>query len=204
LAEPFDQRGPAAVLDRLELELRQLGGVSLVSFAERGGSLQVELVAEELDDAERLRASAERVAARHIHGHVVVAVVTTPAEGPLEGRVRLTVSGARTGGDVEVHLAFRDRRVVVRAAGDDRLAVAQAVVSGLQELAPPMPFEPVVVHALPVELGSGTLVLLEDPVSGDTRRGVSGGASPAESTARAVLNALNRYLQPAPFGNEPT
>lgn len=204
MAEPFDQRGPAAVLDRLELELRQLGGVSLVSFAERGGSLQVELVAEQLDDAERLRASAERVAARHIHGHVVVAVVTTPAEGPLEGRVRLTVSGTRTGGDVEVHLAFRDRRVAVRAPGDDRLAVAQAVVSGLQELAPPMPFEPVVVHALPAELGSGTLVLLEDPVSGDTRRGVSGGASPAESTARAVLNALNRYLQPAPFGSEPS
>jgi hypothetical protein len=67
-----------------------------------------------------------------------------------------------------------------------------------------MPFEPVVVHALPAELGSGTLVLLEDPVSGDTRRGVSGGASPAESTARAVLNALNRYLQPAPFGSEPS
>jgi hypothetical protein len=193
LAEPFDQRGPVAALDILELELRQLGGVSLVSFAERGGSLQVELVAEQLEDAERLKASAERVAARHVHGHVVVAVVATPAEGPLEGRVRLS----------EAHLAFRDRRVSVVAPSDDRFAVAKAVVAGLQDLAPPMPFEPIVVHALPAELGSGTLVVLEDPVTGDTRRGISGGASPAESTARSVLNALNRYLQPSPFNGEP-
>jgi hypothetical protein len=203
LAEPFDQRGPVAALDILELELRQLGGVSLVSFAERGGSLQVELVAEQLEDAERLKASAERVAARHVHGHVVVAVVATPAEGPLEGRVRLSFGGSRTGGDIEAHLAFRDRRVSVVAPSDDRFAVAKAVVAGLQDLAPPMPFEPIVVHALPAELGSGTLVVLEDPVTGDTRRGISGGASPAESTARSVLNALNRYLQPSPFNGEP-
>jgi hypothetical protein len=191
------------ILDLLELELRQLGGVSLVSFAERGGSLQVELVAEQFDDADRLKASAERVAARHVRGHVVVGVVQAPAEGPLEGRVRLTVSSRRVDRDVEIHLAFRERRVTVIAPGDDRFAVAIAVVAGLRELAPPVPFEPIVVHGLPAELGSGTLVVLEDPVSGETRRGVSGGASPAESTARSVLNALNRYLQPAPFDSEP-
>jgi hypothetical protein len=123
-------------------------------------------------------------------------VVAGADDAHLDARVRLVLAAPRLGRtEVEVHLSFRDRRVTVVAPADDRVAGASAVVTALRELVPSLPYEAVMAHGLPSEMGAGTLVVLENPTTREVRRGVSGGASVAESTARAVLNALNRYLQ---------
>jgi hypothetical protein len=64
-----------------------------------------------------------------------------------------------------------------------------------------VPYVPVAAHGLSVELGAGCLVMLRDPATGELRRGLGSGASDAESTVKAVLNALNRYLS-GPDGDE--
>ncbi len=186
----------ADVLDALELDLRRLAGVTFVTFRERGEALVVDVVAEAVEDGDELQARAQRVARGYVGGPLVVSVVGPPAlEGPSRSRVRLMTSTSQLPGEeIEIHLSHFDRRVNVLVPADDRLVVASAVVSALRELAPPMPFDVSAAQPLPAELGPGSLVALEDPQSGEVRHGVAGGESVAESTARAVLNALNRYL----------
>jgi hypothetical protein len=192
------------VSDSLELELRQLPGVSFVAFGERHGATLVELAASDDTDVDELRAEALRVVVGYLEGPVVIEVVDSPtaAADARAGRsgVRvqliLTLPGTAEGG-AEVHLAHLDRRVAVHAGDGDRAWTAAAVLQGLAELGLAVPYAVDAIHALPTELGSGTLVALRDPLTGELRRGVATGRSPVEATARAVLSALNRYLQPA-------
>jgi hypothetical protein len=186
------------VIDQLELELRQLAGVTFVAFADRSGVTVIEVAAEAGSDTERLQAEATRLALAQVDGEVVVEMVDAvgaPA-APGDGRVRLLVTlPVGAGRSVEVHLAHRGRRATVEAGSEDRLAVADAVIAGLAMLGLGVPYEPVAAHALSPDLGSGTLVILEDATTGQSRRGLASGRTPADSTARAVLNALNRVLQ---------
>ncbi len=197
--------GPSPeTIDALELELRQLGGVALVTFSARDGEIVIELAAEQPVDADILVLEAQRVAHGHFDGPVTVSVVTRPAEGD-EGRPDLRVKVVLTApvpgrGAVEVHLAHGDRRVRAVASTADRLAVAEAVVDALADLGFVVPFVPVSAHGVASELGAGSLVLLRNVATGQMRRGLASGSSSAESTTRAVLDALNRHLEPAPEG----
>src|SRR5205823_14006615 len=77
----------AVVFDPLELELRQLAGVTFVGFGERGGALVVQLVTDgDVDEAE-IRERAMRLAQAHIEGEVVVEV--GQSRGGSAGRVQL-------------------------------------------------------------------------------------------------------------------
>ncbi|MHB8507011.1 MAG: hypothetical protein ACYDEN_15060 [Acidimicrobiales bacterium] len=188
---------PAAV-DQLELEIRQLSGITFVGFGDRDGGLLIEVAAREGADTVALRAAVERVAATLLDGNVVVEVLGERRDGRRAERERLQVALPVPGtATVELHLAFGHRRTAVEADGDDAVAVARAVVAGLGILGLPTPFGVTAAHNLPPELGSGTIVLLEDARTGEPRRGLARGRTPAEAAARAVLNALNRFLQPS-------
>jgi hypothetical protein len=188
-------------LDRLELELRRLGGVLLVAFADREHATVIEMTVEPGTARDGLLAEASRLAESEIERPVVVEIVEShpvAVAEPTRSRRRvqlLAVAPSRADDGLEVHLAHSGKRVVVGCDADDRVAVAEAVLNGLGELGLPVPFEPASVHLLTVELGNGALVILRDRRLGGTRRGLAGGYRIEEAIARAVLNGLNRYLQ---------
>jgi hypothetical protein len=204
---PEQVPGAANPYDQLELEVRQLEGVTFVGLDDQGGRLLVEVAGDEDADAdtEGLRLEVQRLASTFVDGEVVVSIMRG-GNGPRgDGRVALQVALPVPGtASVELHLAFRERRAAVEADGDDGAAVARAVITGLGVLGFPAPYGVVAAHELPDELGAGTIVLLEHATTGERRRGLAHGRSAADSAARAVLNALNRFLQPAgiPVGLE--
>jgi hypothetical protein len=178
-APGFGAEGLApAVMDALELELRQLDGVGYVSFPER---------------------TARTVIGLGVHPSLALGQVQLHPVVRRSGmRVRLLLSLRQNGDDrVELHLAQGERRVVVEAEATDSVAVASQVLRALKDLGYSSPFVVDAVHDLSPELGSGSLVVLRHPLTGQRRRGLANGATSAEAHARAVLNALNRYLQPS-------
>lgn len=189
-------------IDALELELRQLGGVALVTFSERDGEVLVELAAEQPVDTDVLLVEAQRIAHGHVDGPVTVSVVTRAVpevEDRPDIRVRFVLSEpVADERGVEVHLAHGANQVRALTSTDDRLAVAEAVVAALGDLGFVVPFVPVSAHAVASELGAGCLVLLRHVATGSLRRGLASGSSLAESTTRAVLDALNRHLEVVP------
>lgn len=187
-----------SAMDQLELEVRQLGGVSFVGFGVRDDALLVEVAADPGAEHSELRSDVQRLAASLFDAPVVVELLGSPPAPPRAERVRLQVTLSAGGaGTVEIHLAYGHRRTVVEVDHDDLVAVARAVVGGLGILGLPTPFGVTAVHAVPPDLGSGIVVLLEDARTGEPRRGLAGGRTTAEATAKAVLNGLNRFLQPA-------
>lgn len=196
--EPVATLEDAMGVDQLELEVRQLAGVTFVGVGRRDGSLLVEVAAADGAELAALRAEVHRLAAALVDGPVIVEVLGRTDENRPEARVRLQVTLPLPGTTAaELHLAYRQRRTAVQADESDGLAVAGAVLAGLAALGLPAPWTATVVHALPEEIGAGALVVLEHHRSGETRRGVARGRSQADAVARAVLNALNRFLEGA-------
>ena len=202
--------------DALELELRQLPGVSFVAFGRRGASVVIEVVVGPGVDLRRTTDEARRVAAGHLVGDVRVEVAV-PASSSAPTRVdsvdpsspagyrwrrhdrRVALALALASSDspeVEIHLAHSGRRVVVVTPSGDSVAAAGAAIEGISRLGLHVPFEVVTAEAVTAGIGEGTLVVLRHAANGELRRGLAGGRGREESSARAVLNALNRYLQP--------
>lgn len=195
-SEPVAALDDGNGLDRLELEVRQLSGVSFVGVAHRDGGLLVEVAAAAGADLAALRVEVQRLATALLEGPVAVEVLGRTDEARPEARVRLQVSLPVAGtSTIELHLAYRQRRTSVQADTTDGLAVAGAVLAGLTALGLPTPWDTTTVHELPEAVGAGALVVVEHHRSGETRRGVARGRSPADAVARAVLNALNRFFE---------
>ncbi len=188
------------VSDALELELRHIHGVSFAAFADIDGTTLVELVVVRSADLDSVRAEALRLAHGLLEGPVVVDLIDDrelPVDTRPDLRVQLQVIvPVGDGSEVEIHLAHGDRRACTEAAADEPEAAAGAVLDGLAALGLRAPFEVTSVHLLDRDLGEGALVVLRDQITGAPRRGVAAGRTGTESVARAVLNALNRFLQP--------
>lgn len=202
--------------DSLELALRQLPGVTLVAFGDRTGTTVVELSVESGADREMIRSEATHLAVTALSGAVLIeltgdappeapGVVTADATGsggpaPTASRLRvrlLAVVPDGEPGQVRMVLAHRGRQVSALAPVGDMAAVVRATIEALSELGLPAPFAPESVHVLGAEHGGGAIVALRQVGSSHIRRGLASGRSTEEAAARATLNALNRYLQPA-------
>jgi hypothetical protein len=186
------------VNEALELELRQLPGVMFVSFTEDQGTMYIELVATPLSEHARVRDEAARAAVNHLDGPAEIRVFAPP-EGqtaPLQGdRVGLLVVPPADGDSAfEVQLSRGGQRFASRAMAGDTLAVGRAVLEALRGLGAIANFDLVGFHALPSDWGAGLLAVLRDTRTGELRRGVANGQTPADAAARAVLHALNRSL----------
>ncbi|GEM_PF-3423832 len=188
----------SATYDALELELRQLPGVLFVALADRDGSVVIELVASQGADEARLREEAAHCVARHLEEPADIRVLSQPRERPPAargGRVKLVLALSAEGGPaIEVHLSRGSQRCTQRAIAGDTASVARAVIEGLRRLGAHAPFEVVGLHALPPDWGAGLVAVLRDTATGELRRGVASGPTPADAAARAVLAALNRSL----------
>jgi hypothetical protein len=186
------------VIEALELELRQLPGVLFVSFSQDEGTTYIELVAAPSGEHPRLRDEAARAAVSHLEGPAQVRVLAPPEDqaAPLPpDRARLLV--VPPGEDdpaIEVQLSRGRQRFASRAMAGDTLAVGRAVLEALGGLGAMANFDLVGFHALPSDWGAGLLAVLRDTRTGELRRGVANGHTPADAAARAVLHALNRSL----------
>jgi hypothetical protein len=183
------------VVDALELELRQLAGVTFVGFGERGGALVVQLVTDgDVDEAE-IRERAMRLAQAHIEGEVVVEV--GQSRGGSAGRVQLmAVLPWPEDNAIEVHLSRSGRNSVGRATRGGPEDAAAATLEALRGLGVEVPFS--VSAAVPLEATNGHgVVVVALTGSGEARHGVAAGSSLEEAGARATLHALNRWLEGA-------
>jgi hypothetical protein len=181
------------VVDALELELRQLAGVTFVGFGERGGALVVQLVTDGSSDEAEIRERATRLAQAHIEGEVIVEIGQT--RGGSGGRVQLmTVLPWPEDNAIEVHLTRAGRNAVGRATRGGPEDAAAATLEALRGLGVEVPFHVVAAVPLPATGAHGVVVVaLTGP--DEARHGVAAGPSLEEAAARATLHALNRWLE---------
>jgi hypothetical protein len=189
----------AEVKDALELELRQLPGVSFVSFADDEGTSFIELVVTGGTEHAKVREEATRCVGNHLESPAEIRVFGPPPEQSVllsrGGRVRLLLVLPSDGGAaIEVQLSRGSQRYTTKAAAGDTAAVGRAVLEALRGLGAQAPFDVVSFHALPSDWGAGVLAVLRDTSTGELRRGVATGRAPADAAARAVLDAVNRAL----------
>lgn len=185
--------------DALELELRQLPGVSFVSFSSGDDAHFIELVVAPGTDHARVREEAARCVVNHMEAPAEVRVYDPPPEqasAPApSGRARLVLVLPSDGGAaIEVQLSRGMQHQSARAVAGDTAAVGRAVLEALRGLGCQVPYEVVGFHALPSDWGAGVLAVLRDITTGEFRRGVATGRAPADAAARAVLDAVNRSL----------
>jgi hypothetical protein len=183
--------------DALELELRQLDGVSFVSFADEDGTSLIELVVTPGTEHAKVRDEATRCVVNYLEAPAEIRVFSPPPEQPqLPGRgsrVRLVLVLPSDGGaTIEVQLSRGSQRYATKAVAGDTAAVGRAVLEALRGLGVHAPFDVDGFHALPSDWGAGLLAVLRDTTTGELRRGVASGRAPADAAARAVLDALNR------------
>jgi hypothetical protein len=188
----------------LESELRRLPGVRLVAFADRAGATVVEVGLEAGGDMALVRKEAERLARYHLARGVEVEIFDDVGHGEesdpelrtFAGRVRLARAEVGLESDhMDFDLSFQGHSSTASAPAGDLIGAADATLRGLRGLGFDVPYGAASVEEVHAEWGNGYLVVLEDPATGARRRGLASGAFPEESVARAVLNALNRYLQ---------
>jgi hypothetical protein len=181
------------VVDALELELRQLPGVTFVGFGERGGALVVQLVTDESADQEDIRERATRLARAHIEGDVIVEM--GQSHSSMAGRVQLmAVLPWPDENAIEVHLSRSGRSAVGRSTRGGPEDAASATLEALGGLGVEVPFH--VAAAVPLDATSGHgVVVVALAGAGDARHGVAEGPSLEDAAARATLHALNRWLE---------
>lgn len=203
-----------ADLDRFELELRKLAGVTAVGF--EGAGPDRPLATEELLTVHLLindpglRAEVEVEAmdlGRLHHPHPLRIAVSIEGEEPGEGisagpeaasamapsRVRLASVGvAGDSGALEVTLAHGETRGLGRAAAGTPAAAVVATLAALRQMGWSIPFE--VESAVRLAMGSTGAVLVHLVGRDGERLGVSSGANAEEAAVKATLQALNRWL----------
>jgi len=185
------------MIEALELELRQLDGVTFVAVTEQEGSVLIELFTDNSVSKESLREEALRLARSHLDQPAVVEFAETgrAPEGP--GRVKVVVVLPwPERGEVEIHLAWGHHRVSVPASAGDLAAVSRATLAALEKLGFETPFEVTAARSLGLDVGGGSLVVLQARDGAELRRGIAGRRSSEESAVRATLHALNRFLEP--------
>lgn len=185
--------------DALELELRQLPGVSFVSFADEEGTSFIEIVVSGEAEHAKVRDEAARCVVNYLEVPAEIRVFGPPPDQPAvvnrASRVRLVLVLPSDGGAaIEVQLSRGAQRYSAKAIAGDTSAVGRAVLEALRGLGVQAPFDIVGFHALPSDWGAGVLAVLRDTTNGELRRGVATGRAPADAAARAVLAALNRSL----------
>ena len=201
-----------STIDELELELRQLRGVTFVGVLETAATVVIQLGVEPGIDHALLLAEARRLAELHIAGPLRIELTSMAGEPDLhaaKGRVQLlVVLPWPERQEVEVHLAQAGRRTVGRVEAGGPIQAARATLLALEALGNPTPFE--VKSAIRLEefsvKGTGengeagpvedvVAVALESTESHIRRFGTSAGRTVEEAAARATLNALSRYLE---------
>jgi hypothetical protein len=189
------------VTDTLELELRQLPGVCGVGVDDEEGRLVVTVCVEPDTEIPNVRHRAEPLARAHADGDVALTIIelSGAVAAARAERVRLLrvqmPSRSTTGdyGEVEVHLGWRGRRTIERAAASIP-AIVDATVKALGGFGHAVPYH----HRWSQEVGptgDRHTVAIGLGGGGSELYGMAAGVSREEAAVRATLSALNRLLE---------
>lgn len=189
--------------DAMELELRQLPQVLAASVVPEPQHVAIHLLAAPGDVTE-LRRVAVEIAEGHVEGAIALDIAVASAAEMRSGtnalprqRVQLlTVRRPARDDEIEVHLAFRGARTVGRGPAASLAGTVHATVDALQGLGARLPFQLKTVTRVGIGDDTAVLVIFSSPGQPD-RLGIAQASNVEESTARATLCALNRFLDRA-------
>jgi len=182
-----------------ELELRSLPGVLSVGVAHRDdGEVEKVTLFVRGQDPEAVRGTALQVASLYYPKAAVIVEDANRAPVPSAAEAS-RVALVRTDFNVhdgvsEVHLGYAGRVTVGRSGNGPLVGGAEATIAALRELGYDVPFFLVAVNAIASVRGWPVMVTLRSLSDTGDRIGIAKAEGELESSARATLDALNRYL----------
>lgn len=194
----------STIQEDFELELRSLPGVVNVGVhVKEDGDVESVVLTVRNHDPESVRESAQQVASLY-YPDVAVIMEETNSAPPVRGsmtaaRVTLEVAEFNShDGISEVHLGFGGRVGVGRAGSGPLIGGAEATLGALRDLGNVIPFYLMGVTKLDTVIGCSVIVALRSLSAEDDRMGIARADEDLVASAKATLDALNRYVSMDP------
>jgi hypothetical protein len=198
-------------VDVLELEIRRVPGVTSVSIAEKEGEQFLSVVVPSAEDEEGLRTTVAQLVRTYSDTPFTINIDNNSEKTPDESATAVKafeldseVSKERSRPQlvelkvenevVSVDLQWRSRRGLGESSARTLNHAAEATLLALDDLGTPVPFYVRSVTPLGAVLRDAVVVVLRSNEAAEERFGVATGESAREATARATLDALNRYV----------
>lgn len=189
----------SAIEEDFELELRSLPGVLNVGFIHRdSGEVDAVVLFIRNSDPESVRESALQIASLY-YPEAAVILEEANAIPPLrqQGVHRITLTRAEFNehdGISEVHLTYGGRIGMGRAGSGPLIGGAEATLGALRDLGNVIPFYLMGVTKVDTVIGSSVIVAFRSLSNDDDRMGIALAQGDVLSSAKATLDALNRYV----------
>jgi hypothetical protein len=183
-----------------ELELRSLPGVVNVGINHlENGEVNAVILSVRNHDPEAVRDSAVQVASLYFPNASVILEEAGAAAAPVRAgyvpRITLVIAEFNEhDGISEVHLSFGGRTGVGRAGSGPLIGGAEATLGALRDLGHVIPFYLMGVTKVDTVIGYSVIVALRSLSANDDRMGIACADVDLVSSAKATLDALNRYL----------
>ena len=193
----------STIEEDFELELRSLPGVVNVGMTHsEDGDVESVVLSIRNHDPESVRESAVQVASLYYPNASVIleeAGAAGPARGGHEARISLTVAEFNDNDGVsEVHLTYGGRTGTGRAGSGPLIGGAEATLGALRDLGYVIPFYLMGVTKVDTVIGCSVIVAFRSLSDDDDRMGIARAPSDLMSSAKATLDALNRYVSMDP------
>jgi hypothetical protein len=193
----------STIEEDFELELRSLPGVLNVGINHReSGEVDAVVLSVRNQDPETVRESAVQVTSLY---YPDASVILEEAVGvqQLRSEVTARITLARFefnehDGISEVHLTYAGKTGVGRAGSGPLIGGSEATLGALRDLGHVIPFYLMGVTKVETVVGHSVIVALRSLSSDDDRMGIALAEGDLESSAKATLDALNRYVSMNP------
>jgi hypothetical protein len=191
----------STIEEDFELELRSLPGVVNVGMTHsEDGDVESVVLTIRNHDPEVVRESAIQVASLYYPDAAVIleeASTPRPDRGGVATAARIALEAAEFNdrdGVSEVRLGFAGRVGVGRAGSGPLIGGAEATLSALRDLGNVIPFYLMGVTKVDTVIGCSVIVALRSLAANDDRMGIALAHDDLLASAKATLDALNRFL----------
>jgi hypothetical protein len=189
----------ATIEEDFELELRSLPGVVNVGISHLpSGEVDSVVLSIRNHDPELIRESASQVASLYYpDASVILEEASAPAALRSGDMARISLVAAEFNehdGISEVRLLFGGRTGVGRAGSGPMIGGAEATLGALRDLGYVIPFYLMGVSKVDTAIGCSVIVAFRSLASDDDRMGIARADNDLISSAKATLDALNRYV----------
>ncbi len=194
----------ATIEEDFELELRSLPGVVNVGINHmESGEVGSVVLSIRNHDPEAVRESAVQVASLYFpSASVILEEAGSAVSAPITYLARITLVVAEFNehdGISEVHLSYGGKTGVGRAGSGPLIGGAEATLGALRDLGHVIPFYLMGVTKIDTVIGGSVIVAFRSLSSDDDRMGIAQSAEgDLVSSAKATLDALNRYISMDP------
>jgi len=193
----------STIEEDFELELRSLPGVVNVGINHReNGEVEAVVLTIRNYDPEVVRESAVQVTSLYFPDAAVIleeASAAVPVRTGNGARITLAVAEFNEhDGISEVHLSYAGRIGVGRAGSGPLIGGAEATLAALRDLGNVIPFYLMGVTKVDTVIGCSVIVAFRSLSDDDDRMGIARAPSDLISSAKATLDALNRYVSMDP------